>query len=88
MTGPAGTTPTAPSAGAAAAAAEQAMRLTPDDPFPDILVDLPLERLQVLHSRICRQLELEYLTDPEGRHPITADRLHELQIEFASRLLR
>ena len=46
-----------------------------------------LEQLQILHSRICRQLDLEYLTDPEGRHPITCDRLHELQIEFTSRLL-
>ena len=46
-----------------------------------------LEQLQILHSRICRQLELEYLTDPEGGHPITCDRLHELQIEFTSRVL-
>lgn len=67
---------------------ERALRLGPDDPFPDELLELPLGNLQVLHSRICRQLELEYLTDPEGRHPITLDRLHELQIEFESRLLR
>ena len=87
MSGPAETTPTALSPGRAAAAAEQAMRLTPDDPFPDILVDLPLERLQVLHSRICRQLDHEYLTSPEGRHPMTLDRLLELQDEFDSRLL-
>ena len=66
---------------------ERATRLGPDDPFPDELLELPLEQLQILHSRICRQLEREYLTEPEGAHPITQDRLHELQIEFASRLL-
>lgn len=66
---------------------ERATRLGPDDPFPEELLELPLEQLQILHSRICRQLELEYLTDPEGGHPITCDRLHELQIEFTSRLL-
>ena len=59
----------------------------PDDPFPEELLELPLEQLQILHSRICRQLEGEYLTDPQGAHPITQDRLHELQIEFTSRLL-
>lgn len=68
-------------------ALERAIRLGPDDPFPDELLELPLEQLQILHSRICRQLEREYLTDPAGAHPITQDRLHELQIEFASRLL-
>lgn len=67
---------------------QRATQLGPDDPFPEELLELSLEQLQLLHSRICRQLESEYLTDPEGRHPITCDRLHELQIEFASRLLR
>ena len=71
----------------AAGPLERALRLGPDDPFPDELLELPLGDIQLLHSRICRQLELEYLTDPEGRHPITLDRLHELQIEFESRLL-
>ena len=66
---------------------ERATRLGPDDPFPEELLELPLEQLQILHSRICRQLEGEYLTDPPGAHPITQDRLHELQIEFTSRLL-
>lgn len=67
---------------------QRATQLGPDDPFPEELLELSLEQLQILHSRICRQLESEYLTDPEGRHPITVDRLHELQIEFESRLLR
>jgi hypothetical protein len=71
----------------ASPALERLMRLGPDDAFPEELLGLPLEQLQILHSRICRQLELEYLTDPEGGHPITCDRLHELQIEFTSRVL-
>ena len=36
---------------------ERATRLGPDDPFPEELLELPLEQLQILHSRICRQLE-------------------------------
>ncbi|GEO97109.1 hypothetical protein KTU01_32320 [Kocuria turfanensis] len=75
-------------AGAGTSPLERATRLSPDDPFPEELLDLSLEHLQILHSRICRQLELEYLTDPAGGHPVTLDRAHELQIEFTSRLLR
>lgn len=62
------------------------MRLAPDDPFPEDLLELPLERLQILHSRACRQLDVENLC-PEGPHPITLDRLLELQVELESRLL-
>lgn len=85
MNGPAETHP-APTT-IASGTLERALRLDPDDPFPEELLELSLGDLQLLHSRICRQLELEYPTDPEGRHPITLDRLHELQIEFKSRLL-
>ena len=87
MSGTAESTPTALSPAMEVSALEAATRLAPDDPFPEELLELPLEQLQILHSRICRQLEREYLTEPEGAHPITQDRLHELQIEFASRLL-
>lgn len=72
----------------AAGPLERALRLGPDDPFPDELRELPVGDLQVLHSRICRQLDVEYLSDPGGRHPITLDRLQELELEFDSRLLR
>lgn len=81
------TAPAALPAGAAPDARERAARLAPDEPFPDELLELSLEQLQILHSRICRQLDLEYATELEGRHPITLDRLRELQIEFDSRLL-
>ncbi|GGC81914.1 hypothetical protein GCM10011512_05840 [Tersicoccus solisilvae] len=50
--------------------------LSPTDPFPDLAV-LSLHDLQVLHSRVARQQELEYL-QLEGPHPVTLDRLDEL----------
>lgn len=64
----------------------QAVQLAPDDPFPEDLLELPLERLQILHSRICRQVDVENLR-PEGPHPITLDRLLEVQVELESRSL-
>ncbi|OMH34859.1 hypothetical protein [Tersicoccus sp. Bi-70] len=50
--------------------------LRPTDPFPDLTV-LTLRDLQILHSRVARQREAEYLT-LEGPHPVTLDRLEEL----------
>lgn len=66
---------------------ERVLRLGPDDSFPEELLDLPVEHLQILHSRICRQLDHEHLS-LDGAHPITLDRLAELRIEFTSRLVR
>ena len=48
--------------------------LEPTDAFPESLADLTVTQLQVLHSRICSQLDWEYLTDPAGPHPVTLDR--------------
>lgn len=59
--------------------------LAPDDPFPGSLVELDLDQLHVLHSRVCRQIDLEYITDPEGPHPITLDRADELTAELNER---
>lgn len=59
--------------------------LTPDDPFPLVLAELELAELQVLHSRVTRQLEQEYLTRPEGPHPVTQDRSQELVEELDTR---
>lgn len=87
MSGTAESTPTALSPAMEVSALEAATRLAPDDPFPDALVEQSLEQLQILHSRLCRQLELEYLAAPDGGHPITFDRLHELRIEFDARFL-
>jgi hypothetical protein len=59
--------------------------LTPADPFPPVLAELDLTELQVLHSRVCRQLEKEYLTAPDGSHPVTQDRCQELVAELDTR---
>lgn len=59
--------------------------LDPAETFPDALHTLSMCELQVLHSRICRQLDHEFLSDMEGPHPCTADRLHELIQELDAR---
>jgi hypothetical protein len=41
--------------------------------------------LQVLHSRITRQLDHDYLTDPAGPHSCTMDRCRELQAALDAR---
>ncbi|MEX5237889.1 hypothetical protein [Kocuria arenosa] len=59
--------------------------LAPADPFPSVLAELDLTELQVLHSRVCRQLEKEYLAAPDGSHPVTQDRCQELAAELDTR---
>lgn len=58
--------------------------LVPADPFPSALAELELVELLVLHSRITRQLECEYI-DPAGPHPVTRDRAQELAEELDTR---
>ncbi|MHC5560656.1 hypothetical protein [Kocuria sp. U4B] len=58
--------------------------LTPADPFPAALAELALVELLVLHSRITRQLEYEYI-DAAGPHPVTLDRAQELADELDTR---
>lgn len=67
-----------------AATAASSTLLPPDDPFPLVLAELELAELQVLHSRVSRQLEQEYLR-PEGPHPVTRDRCQELVDELDTR---
>lgn len=59
--------------------------LAPADPFPTALAELELVELLVLHSRITRQLDHEYCTDPAGAHPVTLDRAEELVAELDTR---
>ncbi|MFE7630955.1 hypothetical protein [Kocuria sp. NPDC057446] len=59
--------------------------LAPNDPFPPSLAELELTELQVLHSRVCRQLEQEYLADPDGPHPVTQDRCQDVVAELDTR---
>jgi hypothetical protein len=58
--------------------------LAPADPFPSAPAELELVELHVLHSRITRQLESEYI-DPAGPHPVTLDRAQELAAELDTR---
>ncbi|MGQ1838845.1 hypothetical protein ACT4S2_10330 [Kocuria turfanensis] len=62
--------------------------LAPAEEFPETLEDLSLVELQVLHSRVTRQVEREHLS-PEGPHPLTRDRHCDVAAELAARgLLR
>lgn len=63
---------------AATAPAVARTRLSPEEPFPAEVTALPLAQLQVLHSRVCLQLEDEYLQAPEGAHPVTLERHQDL----------
>lgn len=53
--------------------------------FPTDVVDLPLTELHVLHSKLCRQLDHETLTNPAGPHPLTQDRHQEVVAELDTR---
>jgi hypothetical protein len=59
--------------------------LGPEELFPAELGALSMTELQVLHSRICRQLDREYLTEPHGPHPCTTDRLQDVLGELDAR---
>lgn len=59
--------------------------LGPNDGFPDDLEELSLAELQVLHSRICRQLEHDYRTTPTGPPTVTLERYHDLVVELDHR---
>lgn len=59
--------------------------LDPGQAFPADLGSLSMSELQVLHSRICRQLDRDYLTGPDGPHPCTADRLQDVLGELDAR---
>ncbi|MFE7631572.1 hypothetical protein [Kocuria sp. NPDC057446] len=60
-------------------------RLGPAEDFPDDLTGLSMADLQVLHSRITRQLDHDYLTAPAGPHCSTMDRGFELAAELDAR---
>ncbi|WP_400160574.1 hypothetical protein [Arthrobacter sp. BPSS-3] len=60
------------------------LRITPTDPFPQDLEKLKDEKLQVLDSKVQRQLDHEIVTEGEP-HPETEFRHHELDLEFGLR---
>ena len=74
-----------PSLAPAPPASAPGSRLGPDENFPEDLTGLDMAELQVLHSRITRQLDHDYLTDPVGPHFSTMDRRQELLTELDTR---
>lgn len=59
-------------------------RLTPSDPFPRDLSDLGHQDLQILHSRVQRQLDHEYVHEFDA-HPETQFRMADLEEELGHR---
>ncbi|MUN62498.1 hypothetical protein GMA12_04990 [Kocuria sediminis] len=59
--------------------------LPPEAAFPADLTELAATELHVLHSKVSRQLEQEYLTVPGGAHPLTLERCQEITVELDAR---
>lgn len=59
--------------------------LAPEAGFPADLTELTSIELHVLHSKVGRQLDREYLTTPSGAHPLTLERYRELTVELDAR---
>lgn len=66
-------------------AQEAGTALSLDEELLAELAGLSLVELQVLHSRICHQLDHEYLTNPDGPHPGTLGRHRDLVAQLESR---
>jgi hypothetical protein len=58
-------------------------RLSPDDAFPD-LTRLPTEAVEVVNSKVHRELDFEYATVGDA-HPETEFRLEEINDELDAR---
>jgi hypothetical protein len=58
-------------------------RLSPDDAFPD-LTQLPTDAVEVINSKVHRELDFEYATDGDA-HPETQFRLGEVNEELDTR---
>lgn len=61
------------------------LRLAPTAGFPADLEDLAVRELQVLHSRLCRQLNHEHLEDSAGPHPETMARYRRIVLALDMR---
>lgn len=59
-------------------------RIKPDEPFPDNLNQLEDTQLEVLNSKVHRQLEAEYVEE-DGPDPETEHRQEELKEELDDR---
>lgn len=60
------------------------LHLTPGEPFPEDLTDIPDADLQVLDSQVQRQLDREIVREGEA-DPETEFRHYELDEEFEQR---
>ena len=60
-------------------------RLGPTEDFPEEQTGLGMTELQVVHSRVIRQLDRGYLTDPTGPYSATTDRCQDLHAELDAR---
>ena len=60
-------------------------RLGLTEDFPEEQTGLGMTELQVVHSRVIRQLDRGYLTDPTGPYSATTDRCQDLQAELDAR---
>lgn len=59
-------------------------RLAPEDPFPKDLDNLPDDEVEVLNSKVHRQIDEEYVAEGEP-HPETEFRKEELDQELDER---
>ncbi|MET3923174.1 hypothetical protein [Arthrobacter sp. UYEF20] len=60
------------------------LHITPEDPFPEDLVEVEDQKLQVLDSQVQRQLDHEVVAEGEP-NPETEFRHFELDEEFQTR---
>ncbi|MUK03207.1 hypothetical protein GM708_15610 [Vibrio cholerae] len=58
-------------------------RLSPDETFPD-LTHLPMEKVEVINSKLHREIAFEYDTEGDP-HPETEFRLEEVNDELDAR---
>lgn len=58
-------------------------RIAPEDAFPDVS-SLPTEQVEVLNSKVHRELDFEYATDGQA-HAETEFRLEEINEELDAR---
>lgn len=70
--------------GPASPAPEQ-ICLEPTAEFPAELWELTVPELQILHSRLCRQLNHDHLHDPAGSHPVTMARYRRVVLALDMR---
>ena len=62
----------------------ESSRLLPEDPFPEDLHDLKKTEVELLNSRVHREMDAE-IFEADGPQPVTQDRHYALQDELDHR---